>query len=267
MDPITKLFSYLNKEKSSSTYYVLTKYVLNNIKLLPTLSISDFASKNFVSKATITRFVHFLGFDDYLSFKNYSYQMENNSKLSFLKMNNEEIKLIQDNPETYLEQYSNQIIDSIKDARESIKIDEMDKLISNVMAAKKVAFLGYSDSQIIAKDIQLALLIVGKDVVVAESSTKLKDILDSFDENDLIVILSNYGTFFKIYSSFYEQLLASPIPLTLITQNYTSMDLFRFKQTIYLTSKRQLSVGNYPMRLFSEVFVRRAMFNFSNEKL
>lgn len=259
MDPIAKLFSYINTEESYATYYKLAEYVLKNTKRLSTLSISQFSEETFVSNATITRFVHYLGFENYQEFKKYFYQLANASKLSFLKLSAEEVSQIQNQPADFLQQYTQQVIQSIKDTAAAMDANEIDTLIHSVLKAKQVAFLGYNDSNIIAKDIQLGCLGIGKEIEVAESEKKLADILKRFGKDDLIVILSNYGNFFKHHQHFYDQLLTKEVPLVLVTQNYSTMDSFRFQQSIYLTSTRRLNVGNYPMRIFSEYFVRRIL--------
>lgn len=259
MDPITKLFSYMNHENSQDTYYRLAEFTLQHTNQLATLSISEFAEATFVSQATITRFIHFLGFENYLAFKKFFLKLSQTTKQSFLKLSAGEVAQVRDEPDHFFEHYTNLIIQSIQDTADSLQLNEVEQLIDAVFAADNVAFLGYSDSNTIAKDIQLGALAAHKKIEVAESEQKFDDILHRFTENDLIVILSNYGNFFRHYQHFYEALLTTKIPLILVTQHFYSMDSFGFKQTIYLTSKRSLNVGNYPMRIFSEYFVRRLL--------
>lgn len=260
MDPMIKLYSYFNTEGSQATYYKLTEFILQNVKRLPDLSITQFAEETFVSKATITRFIHFLGLESYQEFRKYFNRLNGTSKLAFLKLTAAEVTEIQDCPADFLQQHTQQIIEVIQDTAQTVNIKEIDTLIQAVRAANRVAFLGYSDSNAIAKDIQLGCLAIGKKIEVAESQKKFDDIMERFGKQDLIVILSNYGNFFAHYQQFYDTLLSKNVPLVLVTQNYSSMDSFRFQQTIYLTSKRQLNVGNYPMRIFAEYFVRRILF-------
>lgn len=261
MDPILKLYSYINTQDSGNTYYKLSLFVIKNIKRLPNMSISQFAEESFVSKATITRFIQFLEFEGYTDFKSYFDRLLNSSsKLSFLKLTEPDVSDIQGAPLDFLHNYTQQITEVIEDTAASMDVQAIDSLIHSVKSAEKVAFLGFSDSNTIAKDIQLGCLSIGKLIEVAESTQKFYDILERFDSNDLIVILSNYGNFFSVYHQLYNALLSKRIPLILVTQNYGTMDSFRFKQTIYLTSKRQLNIGNYPMRIFSEYFVRRITF-------
>ncbi|WP_265455747.1 MurR/RpiR family transcriptional regulator [Enterococcus sp. HY326] len=259
MDPISKIYAYYNTEGSQATYYKLADFVLKNIKRLPNLSITQFAEETYVSKATITRFIHFLGLESYQEFKKYFGRITGTSKLSFLKLTTPEVKEIQMHPDNFLKQYTQQIITMIQDTAETMNISEIDSLIKAVQTANQVAFLGYSDSNSIAKDIQLGCLAIGKTIEVAESQKKFDDILERFGEQDLVIILSNYGNFFTHHKIFYDELIAKEVPLILVTQNYSSMESFRFQQTIYLTTKRQLNIGNYPMRIFSEYFVRRIL--------
>ncbi|MCQ9209315.1 MurR/RpiR family transcriptional regulator [Granulicatella seriolae] len=261
MEPIMKLFQYFNEESQESTYYTLVEFTLNHIKQLPELSISDFSEKTFVSKATITRFTHFLGFDSYKSFKKYFQVIGDSSRNSFLRMSAGEVKRLMSEPTQFFYDYTEQIIRSLEDTRQTVKTEEVDLIVQAVVAASKVTFVGYSDSSYIATDIQLGCLAAGKLVEVPKTQVKFKEIATTYTDKDLVVILSNYGNFFHLYNDFYQSLLKRKVPVILITQNYYSMDSFAFKQTLYLCSQRHLNVGNYPLRLFSDYFVRRFVFH------
>ncbi|MGX6980108.1 MurR/RpiR family transcriptional regulator [Vagococcus elongatus] len=259
MDPIAKIFFYYNNESRESTHYVLIEFILHHIKELSTLSITEFADRTYVSKTTVSRFINFLGFDSYREFKKYFSSISRFSKNIFLRMSIAESQEIATDPEKFFVQYSDQVIDSIQDMQNTLDIQQVDELIHRVIRAQRVACLGYSDAQYIAKDIQLGCLTAGKVIDVAETQVKLDEILSMYSKEDLIIILSNYGNFFSHHKQSFRELLVKDIPLVLVTQNYNSMDSFSFDQTIYLTSNRHLNIGNYPMRIFSEYFVRRLM--------
>lgn len=257
MEPIVKIYTYLNTENSHATYYKIAEFVIQNNTDIATISISQISEKTFVSKATITRFVHYFGFENYRSFRDYFKKINAYSRMTYFKLDTLGMTQIKDHPSDFLKEQANCVIHAIQDTAQTMDIHEIDKLILSFREAKKVAFLGYSDSNIIAKDIQLSCIGIKKTVDIAESRTKLHDIIERYDDKDLIIILSNYGNFFKHYNEYYQVMLSKNIPIILITQNYASMDSFRLKQTIYLTSERRLNVGNYPLRLFAEYFVRR----------
>lgn len=259
MDQLAKILFYYNNEDQESTYYVLIDFILHHIRELPTLSITDFAERTFVSKTTISRFIHFLGFESYRKFKVYFSSITHFSKNTFLRMSREESQEIVSDPKGFFVQYSDKVMRAIQDMQESLDIEQIDELIQQVLQAEKVACLGYSDSQYIAKDIQLGCLSAGKVIDVAENPIKLDAILEMYSENDLILILSNYGNFFNHHKESFHALLAKETPVVLITQNYNSMDSFSFNKTIYLTTNRHLNIGNYPMRIFSDYFIRRLM--------
>ncbi|MFD2729357.1 MurR/RpiR family transcriptional regulator [Enterococcus camelliae] len=260
MDPISKLLQYFNEEAAESTYYSLVLFTLQNIKQLSTLSIVEFSEKTFVSKPTITRFIHFMGFENYKSFKLYFQTLSTSSRNSFLRLTAHEAEQIVQQPSEYFSDYAQQVIRSIEDATKTVRSEEVDQIIHSVLAANRVSFVGFSDARHIARDIQLGCLSAGKLVTVPKTTAKFSDIQNTYSSDDLIVILSNYGNFFHVYYEFYQKLIKNHVPVILITQNYSSMDSFDFKQTLYLCSQRHLSVGNYPMRLFSDYFVRRLIF-------
>jgi DNA-binding MurR/RpiR family transcriptional regulator len=257
MDPIAKLLKYYNTHKSTSTYYRLVIFVLKNIEDISNFSINDFSEKTFVSKSTVTRFVHFLGLKDFHDFKKYFDFLSHAPKNYIFRESVTDVSKLASDPQYFFENYAQQIINSIKDTVKTLDLTQIDQLINQIFETKRVAILGYGDTKNIAKDIQLGCLVANQLVEVAESEEKFSDIVQVFTPNDLIIVLSNYGNFFNHFHSFYYSLVENNIPLILITQNYNSMESFRFKQTIYLSSQRILSAGNFPLRLFSDYLVRR----------
>lgn len=257
MDPISKLLDYINKKPKDATYYRLAIYTLEHIKEMANISISDFADAVYVSNATITRFTHFLGFENFNSFKKYFNNLSHTSKNAFLKLSVDQVEHLSTNPQLFFEDYCQKVIQSIEEMKETIAIEEVDQLISKMNQANNVAILGYSDANVIAKDIQLGCLSLGKIIDVVESTEKFESIINHYTKDDLMIILSNYGNFFRHFAKFYEQITLQSVPLVLVTQNYNSMDSFNYSQVIYLSAKRSLAIGNYPLRIFSEYLIRR----------
>lgn len=260
MDPIAKLFQLYNSEQHDSTYHRIVEFIITNLDKIEQYSISELSDATFVSPSTISRFIQHLGVENFSLFKQYLSGIRHSSKQSFFKLTRENQHLLMQDPHTFLLDYSQQIARAIQDFAQTIDIASLDQLIHRMMETKQVAILGYADANIIAKDIQLGFLSVRKPIEVAETEKKMEDIIQRFTNQSLIVILSNYGNFFSHFNSYYKQILLKEIPIILVTQNYQSMDTFRFENTIYLTSQRQLDSGNYPLRIFSEYLVRRAVF-------
>lgn len=257
MDLLTKMYHYCNTIDSDNTYYRIIHYCLSNLEKLPALSISELAEQTYVSTATITRFIHFLELENYAAFRQYFSEVTQKTSFSFLKMKSEQVQSLVEDPAQFLQTYTEQIILGLRDVMKTLDVEQIDSLIKRILQTKQVAFLGYNDSAAITRDIQIGCLMRKKVVEVAENNEKIQDIIDRFDTNSLIIILSNYGNFFSHYNDYYHQMLAKRIPIVLVTQNYNSMDSFQFADTIYLSSYRQLTIGNYPMRIFSDYFVRR----------
>ncbi|MCI1891597.1 MAG: MurR/RpiR family transcriptional regulator [Schleiferilactobacillus harbinensis] len=259
MDPIAVIYRYYNNASTTDTYYKVVSYILRHLREIPQLSITELAEKTYTSQATISRFVRMIGLENFRDFRQYFDEVLHSSKNSFLRMSPSTLSVVNTQPQTFLSEYTGQVIDALEDLRQTLRFEDVDELIHRVDQAENTALLGFSDSLQVAKDIQLGYLVLGKAVEVAESQVKMKEVMTRYTSRDLVIILSNYGNFFAYYQSFYQHLSTSGIPLVLITQNYNAMDMFGFVQTIFLSSRRHLAIGNYPMRVFSDYYVRRLL--------
>ena len=257
MDPINKMLHYINTENSENTNAKISEFVISNLRNLETLSITDFAEQSFVSPATITRYIQALGFENFASFKKYFGMVSRGSKQSFFKLSPHTTDQLFNNPTDFLSEYIDEIYSALSDTVKTLDYAEIDQLIDRILSTKNVAILAYSDANVVAKDIQLGFLVMGKIIQIAETEVKLFDIIQNFDNDSLVIILSNYGNFFQHFRKSYLALLEKKTPIICVTQNYSTMDTFVFDNTIYLNSKRYLNVGNYPMRLFSDYLLRR----------
>lgn len=257
MDPIAIIYQYYNNAKSTDTYYSVVKYVLLNMRKVVSQSITQLAEETFTSQATISRFVRMLGLDNYREFRAYLTDVVNSSRNTFLRSSSGALTHLSEDPQAYLTEYTQEVINALQDLQTTLSVTDIDQLITRVNQARHTDFLGYSDSLQIAKDIQLGYLTTGQLIEVAESNQKMQDIAARFDQRDLVVILSNYGNYFNHYHEFYQQLLQTGAQMVLVTQNYNNMDSFAFAQTIFLSNQRHMTIGNYPMRVFSDFYVRR----------
>ena len=257
MDEFRKLLSHYNSENSDNTYYRIIDYILHNLSKITDLSITELAENTFTSAATITRFIHYLGYDNYTSFRKEFQNFKYTNLKSFLKLTTPDIDNLKDNPQLFMDNYTLEVCNSIADVSSTLNVKQIDDFLLRLHSTKNVSFFGYGDSLTIAKDIQLGLLTRKKVVEVANNYEKQLEIVNNYDESCLVVIISNYGNYFNYYNDIYNKLVAKRIPIILITQNYTSMKQFDFEETIYLTSKRYPRIGNYPLRIFSEYIIRR----------
>lgn len=257
MDLFGKLLSYYNNRDNNQTYYRIIEYILHNIDKMNSLSITEFAEKTFTSPATITRFIHHFGYDKYSVFRKEVENLNNSNLKSTLKLRESDINNLKDNPELFINNYVEEVINSISDVSSTLDLKQIDRFLLRLSKTKNVAFFGYDDSINIAKELQIGFLARKKIVEVAESYEKQIEIVDNYDKSCLIVVISSYGNYFDHYADIYDRLVQRGIPMILVTQNYSSMKEFNFEEIIHLLSKRYSRIGNYPLRIFSEYIIRR----------
>ena len=257
MDAFGKLLSYYNNQDNNNTYYRIVDYILHNLDKITNLSITELAENTFVSTATITRFIHYLGYDNYALFRKEFQTLKNVNLNSFFKLRTSDVDNLKDNPQLFIDSYTLEVCKSISDVSSTLDLHQIDHFLLRLSSTNNIAFLGYGDSITIAKDIQLGFLARKKVVEVGENHEKQLEIVNNYDISCLVVLISSYGNYFNHYDDIYNKLVQKRIPMILITQNYTSMKQFDFEETIYLTSERYPTIGNYPLRIFSEYVVRR----------
>lgn len=63
-----RLLILLNEEEADSTYYHIAVVMLQNFGVLQHYSISELAAACMVSKSTISKFIRYIGYDDFADF-------------------------------------------------------------------------------------------------------------------------------------------------------------------------------------------------------
>lgn len=256
MDPLTIILNILSNENKDNSYYGIAHYVLKNPTLIQNMTINHLADATYVSASTITRFVQYIGFSSYSEFRKYFKSSFSLSNQIIFRLSPHDDENLRNQPQQYLRSHLDEIHQNLEDTFNNFDFKAVDALIERVTRTNSVALFGYSDAHSIAKEIQVGLMAKNKYVDVPHSIEAFEEILRTYDDNSLIIILSNYGNFFNHVKIQLDTLVEKRIPTLLITQNYQAKSNL-FESTILLNSHPGPNVGNYALRLFADYFVRR----------
>lgn len=262
MDTLYTMIQYYNTCTQYDTNYEIIEYILKNIDIINTLSISKIADETFVSKSTITRFVRKFGYKDFDDFRLSIHKFYHNNWNSSFRLNNNQLKTLKDEPELFFDEYSQSICDAIEDMKNIFDYRKVDFLIDEMMS-KKCAIFAYNQPLQCAKEIQNDFLIKNRIIYVGETFEKQLNLAQSLTNQDLAIIFSNYGNYFNEHSQIIDTLTRQQVPIILITLNYHSPQSLIFKDIIYLSSKPFSAVGGYPMKLFTEYLIRRFIVKYN----
>lgn len=186
------LLSTINSEPKDSNNYKIAKYLLENLHTLEDLSISDLANNCFVSNSSISRFCKEIGLDNYNTLKSQiikiplEYRYAHN-KFNFTPSKNENI----------LQSYVFSIIDNLKNLYTDKLDSQITALVKNIYQYKEVGVFGYMHSESIALNLQYDLQTNGKLIFTHIKFTNQKEFINNADENTLIIIFSESGSYFN----------------------------------------------------------------------
>ena len=216
---LNRLLIMLNDNDLYSTNYHIAMTLLMNFYTLKDLSIGEVAKLCNVSKSTISKFIRTLNFEDYSDFRASAFFQEN--RYGFLLNYNQNIAeyIDKNGYNTYLENVQKDI-NTLQSEHNEMKIKE---LANDLIKYKKIAAFGLLFSEIGALDLQMKLAYNGKFIVTNLDDVKQDTFIRQADENTLIIIYSNSGSYLERYqlSEFQEEKDYSKIKakIILITGN------------------------------------------------
>ncbi|MDO5405743.1 MAG: MurR/RpiR family transcriptional regulator [Eubacteriales bacterium] len=216
---LNRLLVMLNDSDHGTTNFHIAMTLLSSFYDLCTMSIDDVAKLCMVSKSTISKFIRGIGYEDYAEFKAAAPFREN--KFGFdLNYNQNIAEFIErEGMERYIEILSTDICHT----QETVDMAKIDELVSDLIHYRKVASFGLLFSEIGAIDLQMKLAYNGKFIMTNLSDIKQEDYISQSDEDTLIIIYSNSGSYMQRYqlSEFHEPKDFSRIraKIVLITAN------------------------------------------------
>lgn len=237
---LNRLLIILNDSDLNSTEYHIAFTLLSNFYDICKMSIGEVAELCSVSKSTISKFIRKLNFEDYADFKvaapfvenKYGYKLNYNQNIAEYIENND------------LNSYIDIVLNDISYCKKSIHLEKVKELARDLVHYKKVASFGLLFSELGAMDLQTKLAYNGKFIVTNLSDVKQDEFINNADEDTLIIIYSNSGTYIQRYmlSEFQTEKDYSKIKakIVLITgnekmENHPDVDLcisFSHKTTI-----------------------------------
>lgn len=180
------LLAILNNEPKDSIYFIIAKYILDNVDNLTNINIMDLSKECHVSKSTISRFCRRIGLTDFTEIKQELYHVNfyRDTKFDFQ---------LNDDTESYVLKVAKQLIK----LHNFLDYGMIDKLVEDIYNYPKVAIMGHMQSYHAAANLQENLF-VSRKIAVCPSMYNLQlNYLKNCDKDDLIIVFSNQGEFFE----------------------------------------------------------------------
>lgn len=190
-----RLLIILNEESLESTYYHIAFVMLRYIRSLHEIPIHKLAELCDVSKSTISKFIRFIGYEDFSDFR-YAAIFENN-KYHFEF--NYVVNVMGYMEQNSMDSYFMTISQDISMTYQNMDWAAVDQLVRDLAHYKTVAAFGLMFSETAALDFQIKLGYSGKIVVTNLNDQKQDQFIQNAGEDTLIIIFSDSGEYINKY--------------------------------------------------------------------
>ena len=245
---VIMLLSTMNGETLHSNNYRIAKYMLQHIHELENVTISELAKKCYVSNSSISRFCRDIGLNDY-----------NDLRLQVAKYHvvqrqvKEKFEYETYNPKNVVGGFIDGVINNLYALKSSLHEQAIQRLIEDIYKYENVAAFGYLQSQNVAYDLQFDLQTSGKTISSFIKYAEQIDYMKEADENHLIIIFSQSGSYFKRLerkNPFQHKLHKRKPKIYLITANQ-GIDLPYVDSYIRYASATDYTSTPYPLQIIA----------------
>ena len=177
-DIINLLVKISDHEQDNDAY--IASMILNHIKEIHHMKNKDLAKLCNVDSATISRFIQRLGFDSYISFKDWAKQI-------FRSIDYDQINLLSK------EDVVEKDIVALQQTKKLIDEDTIDELAEDLLHYDHIILSGGRYSQLVCQDLQMRLLSVGKYTKTFKDTKQQNEHLKRYPNGLLIQFSASYS--------------------------------------------------------------------------
>ena len=185
-----QLLNIINRDAVDSTNFIIAKYILECLEQTKVVTTQELAINCNVSKSSISRFCRKIGYEDFMELQIAvaSYNSYLNERFPYTQM--QDMKSVVQN---YL--ISTKNIVEYMEAHIDIKV--LNEIIDHIHDYERVILMGHVQSSFPAFSLQHYLTILHKFVYTTQDLNEQKEMLETLDENNLVIIFSAGGKFFE----------------------------------------------------------------------
>lgn len=225
---LSSLLSILNKNDEENADLIIAKYLLNNFDNIKNISIYQIADDCFVSRSSVQRFIKNIGYDSYTQLKSSLDNIIKHEK-SFIEYTNHA------DYNSYLPSLIKQMTTDIAN---TTKMAGFYKFCDLFLKAKNIILVVAEDSSYCCKAFQQQLLSIGIIVRIVTNAANNYKMLESLNENDLLVVCSITGNFALAINKEIKDL---KVKKCLITLNRAAIFENSFSFIYYISTKQQIN--------------------------
>lgn len=199
------LFSIINHKEQSDAEYAIAKYLLENYKKIGKLNIYDVSESCNVSRFTVRRFCEAIGFENFSKMKK-----------QFIKYDDEYLRYQSFYHRDDFSNYLSFEVKKILDDNDKIPKRIVKEIAKKIHESSKVVFLTSTIGATAVTQFQQGMLFSNKIIHVVSDHFDNHSLLNSLDEDDLIIVLSGSA---RLAKSLIPNLKKFNVQTMLLTMN------------------------------------------------
>ncbi|WP_288798914.1 MurR/RpiR family transcriptional regulator [uncultured Megasphaera sp.] len=181
----------------------IARIMLKNINKLYELSINELAILCTVSKSTLSKFVRFLGFEDYQDFRGEAYKQ----RYKEVYVNGKYTMNITDFVcRQGMDEYIKILYEDMRNLLHNLDYKQIEKLITLIHDSEEVAAFGEVYSQTAALNFQYKMSFYKKFVYTTLNDQKQDEYIKKASSDTLLIIFSNSGRYIKVNHQLEQEL-------------------------------------------------------------
>ena len=250
-----QLINYLNTAKERDVFYYAASTILEHIDQIPNLSIGQVADLCFASPATISRLVRKLNFESFNEFKQEVIRsISDINRIQTVRYGNEPVERYPNISRGQIKQeFKEAIIQNIEFTNQTISTEDIDEVIDYIDNANRVIFLGFNTGQYMSSQLQATLAANNKTVISHASERLQLEELADIREDDLIILSSITGNYFKYKSAAMEMFKKSKAKKIIITQAYEVGQASKADKVIQIGRTNDSYIGKFSTMMIFEM--------------
>ena len=236
------LLDYVDTTRVHDSNYDIAQGLLRNYTRLGSMSLRQMADACFVSKASLSRFCRFMGFESFAEFKEavdgIDYRVTDDYSRAFCS------ELLEDR-EAAFNTYRSAVVDVLGGVMDQGDQAVLDEVLDVLDGAGRIAYFSHHFLWHIGRYFQGKMLPLGRYVELYQAHAHQEDVAASLGKGDVAIVCSLNGSFFSHYDKLTKQIFQSGATVVVLTQNRFALHLNRADYVLFCGDSNQNDVGKY----------------------
>lgn len=250
-----RLLSYIGTTPIHDSNYDIALILIKNYDRIKGMSIAEIAGLCYVSKASVSRFCRFLGFDSYREFKaclEQDFTMHTDYSRQFYAM-------LCSDQQMALSTYRDELIGNIYATISPENMEAVPDIVRAIHDSSHVAYFSHHFLWDIGRFFQSKLMIMGKYVEQYLDYNAQLACARRLDRDSLAIICTVGGSYLTRYTNIWNAIDTSGCTVLIITQNFSSAYLNRANFILRCGQSNRDDVGKYAAMMATDILVMNYM--------